>query len=158
MTEKKNGWTIQSISLLLVAAGLAVGLWQYWDANRQQYKKEIWSAQKELYTRAIEAASGIANGDSLESVAKSRKIFWKLYWGNLAMLESPSVAAAMVEFGNILGECEKSNDKLCFQPTPGNLQTPLQIAALNIAHCARESLQGTWEPVDIGKLAGKCVQ
>ncbi|MCH7760485.1 hypothetical protein IIA15_03660 [candidate division TA06 bacterium] len=77
MTEKKNGWTIQSISLLLVAVGLAVGVWQYGDGNRQQYKKEIWSAQKELYERAIEAASEIANGESLESVAKSRKTFWR---------------------------------------------------------------------------------
>ncbi len=73
------------------------------------------------------------------------------------MLESRNVELAMVEFGAILGECEKSKDESCFQPTPGNLETPLQIAALNLARCARESLQDTWEPVDIGKLAGECL-
>ncbi len=156
MAEKKNGWTVRSISLLLVAGGLAVGLWQYWDANRQQYKKEIWSAQKELYESAIEAASRIANGDSLESVVKSRKKFWQLYWGNMAMLESQTVATSMIEFGDILAACEVSKDESCFRPIPGNIKTPLQEASLNLAHCARESLQYTWEPVDIGKLAGKC--
>ncbi len=156
MTEKKNGWTIQSISLLLVAAGLAVGAWQYWDANRQQYKKVIWSAQKQLYEGAIQAASEIANGDSLKSVAESRKKFWNLYWGNLAMLESPSVETAMVRFGELLGTCEESNDEACFHSVPGNSNSPLQLAALDLAHCGRESLQETWEPVDIGKLAGEC--
>ena len=158
MAEEKNGWTIQSISLLLVAGGLAVGLWQYWDANRQQYKMEIWSAQKELYESAIEAASRIANADSLESVVESRKQFWELYWGNLAMLESPRVADAMVDFGKILAKCEESMDGSCFQPTQGNLPNPLQKAAIGLARCARESLQDTWEPVDIGELAGKCPQ
>ena len=158
MAEKENGWTIQTISLLLVAGGLVVGLWQYWDANRQQYKKEIWSAQKELYESAIEAASRIANGDSLESVVTSRKKFWELYWGNFAMLASQKVEISMIEFGNILAKCEESKDESCFQPIPGNRETPLQKAALNLAHCARESLQDTWEPVDIGKLAGECRQ
>ena len=156
MTDNKNGWTIQSVSVLLVAVGLAAGLWQYWDANQQQYKKEIWSAQKRLYEQAVKAASEIANGDSLKSVAESRKVFWRLYWGNLAMLESRNVATAMVEFGKILGKCESSNDKTCFHPVPGDFATELQLAALDIAHCARESLQKTWQPVDIGKLAGEC--
>lgn len=156
MAEKRNGWTIQSVSLLIAATGLAVGAWQYWDTNRHQYKKEIWSAQKGLYEKAISAASDIANGENLESVADSRKLFWALYWGNLAMLESRSVETSMVKFGNLLGECETSKNAGCFQPVPGNGRTPLQLAALDLAHCARESLRSTWEPVDIGELAGKC--
>jgi hypothetical protein len=156
MAEKKNGWTMTSISLLLTAFGLLAGVWQYRHTNSQQYKKEIWSAQKKLYERAIAAASEIANGKSLESVAEPRKKFWKLYWGNLALLESPNVSTAMVKFGEILGDCEKSNDKACFRPVPGNLRTILQVAALDLAHCARASLQKTWHPVDIGKLDGQC--
>ena len=117
---------------------------------------EIWSAQKELYESAIESASRIANADDLDSVVISRKNFWELYWGNLAMLESPLVETSMVEFGTILADCEKSKDKSCFQPTEGNKPNPLQRAAINLAHCARDSLQYTWEPVDIGKLAGVC--
>ena len=117
-------------------------------------QKEIWSAQKQLYEQAVESASKIANGNSLASVAKSRDVFWVLYWGNLAMLESRNVEFAMVKFGKLLSKCEKSKDESCFQPTPGNLPPSLQLAALDLAHCARASLQDTWEPVDIGKLAG----
>lgn len=156
MTEKKNASLVQSVSLLIVAIGLMVGAWEYWDSNSQNYRKEIWSAQKLLYERAIEAASKIANGRSLASVSESRKEFWGLYWGSLAMLESPRVESAMVQFGEILAECEKTNENSCFQPVPGNLATHLQGAALNIAHCARKSLRETWEPVDIGKLPGVC--
>ncbi|MDO8700738.1 MAG: hypothetical protein Q7J56_03710 [Deltaproteobacteria bacterium] len=156
MPEKKNGGTIQSITLLIAAAGLAVGAWQYWDSNRQQYRKEIWSAQKKLYEQAVTSASAIANGERFESVAESRKAFWALYWGNLAVLESRSVENAMIEFGNILGNCESSKSTECFQYVPGNRRTALQRAALDLAHCARESLRNTWEPVDIGDLAGKC--
>jgi hypothetical protein len=156
VAEKKNGGAVQSISLLVAAIGLAVGAWQYWDSNRQQYRKEIWSSQKALYEQAITSASAIANGESLESVTESRKNFWGLYWGKLAMLESRSVERSMIEFGKILGECERSPHAECFQPVPGNRRTSLQLAALDLSHCARESLRGTWEPIDIGKLAGKC--
>jgi hypothetical protein len=156
MPEKKNIGAVQLIPLLIAAVGFGVGLWQYWDSNRQQYRKDIWLAQKILYEQAISSASSIANGKSLESVTGPREAFWALYWGKLAMLETRSVEAAMVKFGSILGECESSNNKACFQPVPGNRRTPLQLAALELAHCARESLKTTWQPVNIGELAGNC--
>ena len=87
MAENKFSALIQAVPLLIAAAGIVVGVWQYRDVNAQQYKKEIWSAQKALFEKAITAAATIANGDSLESVTDARKDFWALYWGNLAMLE-----------------------------------------------------------------------
>ncbi len=159
MAEKRSGLPVQSITLLIAAVGVAIGLWQYRDTNSEQYKKEIWSAQKALFEDAITAATNIANGDNLDSVAYWRRRFWNLYWGNLAMLESQNVESAMVRFGGILGACEQNNNPNapnCFKPVPGNSRTDLQLAALNLAHCARDTLRTTWERADIGPLTEKC--
>jgi hypothetical protein len=153
--KRSSGLPIQSITLLLAVAGVVIGVWQYRETNSEQYKKEIWSAQKELFELAITAATTIANGESLEAVSGARGDFWRLYWGNLAMLESRNVESAMVKFGNKLRECEKSKDPGCF-PVPGGYSTELQHLALNLAHCARDTLRTTWEPVDIGKLTAVC--
>jgi len=155
MAEKRSGLPVQSITLLIAAVGVVVGVWQYRDANSQQYKKEIWSAQKTLFEDAITSATNIANGESIDDVAYWRRRFWNLYWGNLAMLESQNVESAMVKFGDILSQCERNKDPKCF-PTPGNSATPLQLSALNLAHCARDTLRTTWEPVDIGRLTQEC--
>jgi hypothetical protein len=155
VAENKYSALIQTVPLFIAAAGIVVGVWQYRDVNAQQYKKEIWSAQKALFEKAITAAATIANGDSLESVTNERKDFWALYWGNLAMLESRSVERAMIEYANILRPCEINAQAECLKPGPkGN---PLQRAALNLAHCARDTLRTTWEPVDIGKLTEECL-
>ena len=157
MASEKMESSAKLISLVLVAVGILVGAWQYWDSNRQGYKKEIWSAQKVLYEQAIEAASRISNGDDLASVSEHRKSFWVLYYGKLSMLESPGVAEAMVAFGKILRDCERKKSNSCFKPVPNDSRkNPLQNAALDIAYCARASLMKTWQPVDIGKLSGSC--
>lgn len=146
---------VQTITLLLAVAGVIIGVWQYRETNSEQYKKEIWSAQKDLFEKAITAATNIANGESIEAVSTDRRDFWRLYWGNLAMLESQNVSSAMVKFGRKLSDCERSKDPVCF-PVPGGNSTELQRLALNLAHCARDTLRTTWEPVDIGKLTEVC--
>ena len=70
--------------------------------------KEVW------YEQAIQAAeklSAAANrGEPLTWSSPYSKAFWCLYTGELILVESAEVAAAMARFGNELREWERSKD------------------------------------------------
>lgn len=150
------GGVLQSLPLVLMGLGIIVGVWQYAAGNRNSYEKAVWTAQKALYEQAIKAASKVANGKDLSSVAESRQTFWVLHWGRFAMLASKSVDKAMDEFRKILAKCEKSGDASCF-PVPGSEKdTDLQKASRDIAYCARKSLSDTWAKAKLTDLKGTC--
>jgi hypothetical protein len=76
-----------------------------------------------------------------EDWAWARGRFWELYWGELAAVESPEVARAMVHFGNGLSELEKCVNKgdSCIES-----QNSLQAPSIQLAHEIRESIEKGW--------------
>jgi len=76
-----------------------------------------------------------------EDWAWARRRFWELYWGELAVVESPQVSTAMVAFGQGLGEVEKCVDK---GDSCDGLQKSLTGASIALAHQIRESIQEGW--------------
>jgi hypothetical protein len=139
------------LPLLIAVGGILVGVWQYRETKRAEFRQRFWEAQLALYQDATEAAAAIANARDLDAVADARTRFWQLYWGPLSMIEHPEVERAMIAFGAALGECERGGGA-CAGGAPGDSITPLRQKAYDLAHCVRASLHRTWHPVDIGDV------
>jgi hypothetical protein len=148
--------------IVVVVAGLwTAGTWLYMQQQQQRAASAIAirESQKPFLERQLafyfEAArvtgklatltpnKSVANQDQpvSEDWAWARRRFWELYWGELAAVESPEVARAMVQFGNGLHEIEKCVDKgdSCI-----GRQDSLTGASIQLAHQIRESIEKGW--------------
>jgi hypothetical protein len=166
-----NKWNLENkikiISVLIAILTITAGIIQYRITNNENFRKAFWEKRYELYTNVISIASEIANSNSLEESKNYRKEFWKLYWGNLSLIEDVTIERAMVKYGKLLAACEEGTipEGSCFQGL--NDSTKLGMSYVNrpglrklsfdLAHCARESLKNTWDPVGIESLEeNKC--
>jgi len=107
------------------------------EQRKIEAQKPFLERQLALYTAAVSAVSGLATFDiGTEEWHLEEKKFWRLYWGELTMVENPAVEAAMVEFGKALLKLEKY-DKL-------KLKDMLEQRALALSNAARKSLDASW--------------
>ena len=102
-------------------------------------------------------AAKLATSNNPEELDKLRKRFCELYWGELALVETPTVEAAMVKFKEVLsaGDSQTSvSDKGVSEETIGGDvcdegllregSNSRRLAALNLAHDLRSSLAKSW--------------
>ena len=61
--------------------------------------------------------------------------FWQLYWGQLALVESPEVASAMVAFKEVLQDISLSEEIG---------EKALKRHSINLARECRDSLKESW--------------
>ena len=127
---------------LIALLTVAIGLYQFNSTVGNGFRKTVWTEQYSVYQEACKAAAEIAVAAEIEDAERSRKKFWRLYWGRLSILEHPNVAAAMVKYGKKLKEVEANNGKT----------STLEHLSYQLARECRKSLQETWNPVDIGDL------
>ena len=153
---------IKIISVILALLTIISGIYQYKKTSDENFKKAFWEKRYDLYTQAINHTSDIANSNSLKESEKSRKEFWKLYWGNMSLIEDSSTEQAMVKFGKFLSACESGviTQEKCFEDSSNNdnlgftvyRSENLKRLSFELAHCARDSLKNTWDPVGIESL------
>ncbi len=140
--------TLKLIAALGAVASFIWGVW-VWD---DKSKKELVQAEKEslrlaesrriestkpflerqlaLYTEASQVAAVLATSIDDADRRKAKERFWKLYWGELALVENSQVEASMVELGDALKLDKK--------------QVELQQLSLNLAKACRNSLDRSW--------------
>lgn len=100
------------------------------QTRRIEATRPFLERQLSLYTSVTQAAAILATGRSADDVAAASQTFWRLYWGELALVEDSRVEAAMVELGRRL--------------TDGCVAHDLQVASLKLAHACRDSLADSW--------------
>ncbi len=138
--------TLKLVGVVVTLGGLALGVANYLETARKdaetrslEARKQFLARQLELYTEATRAAAKLATSkaDSPEfRQAGSR--FWELYWGELSMVETRQVEAAMVEMGNCL------NDRCSGCELEPKLKPNLEQCSLALAHACRRSLAESW--------------
>jgi hypothetical protein len=161
-----RGWRFV-VENYVIVAGLIAGLWialTWFEAeiSKRQTDSEIairdsqkpfLERQLTFYFETAKVTSKLAtltpskpvidNQDRtvVEDWSWARRRFWELYWGELAAVESPEVANAMVDFGNDLKKLEDCVDRgeTCDKP-----QEPLTLAAIRLAHQIRGSIAKGW--------------
>lgn len=134
---------VRIVSMLGAVVVFGLGVLQYYDTKEQEFRKAFWEKQYDLYSKATAAAAQIVTAKGLASIAAERKVFWELYWGQLAIVEDRRVMLAMADFGISLDAWERGNAKLV-QPE----------LSYRLARACRNSLKATWEPAPIDDLPG----
>jgi hypothetical protein len=111
---------VPMLTALIALAGFWWGVVQYRDQqtkNRQAQENQSrraeetaerefmqpWlESQREIYLRALAAAAEVANSVDPDRRQQTAEEFWQLYQGKMILVETKSVSAAMVHFGNCL--------------------------------------------------------
>jgi len=103
-------------------------------------KRPFLELQLQYCVDATDAASNIATNTNSVEVEKAQEVFWKYYWGRLAIVEDSAVAGAMYKFGKTLpglrmvtGEFQMDN------------RSKLKFLAIKIAHGCRDLINASWE-------------
>ena len=99
---------------------------RYADSRRIEATRPFLELQLKLYTEAALVTAKIATASG---APKDIDRFWQLYTGELALVEDPEVAKAMIAFGDAL---------------KANKQASLSGLAVTLAHKMRESLARSW--------------
>lgn len=129
--------TLKAIAIAGAMITFAWGVFQYFDGREREASvrrieamKPFLDRQLALYTEATQVAAAIAaSTDALEREAALQR-FWRLYYGELVLVEDRSVEAAMVAFGRTLERSKEAPE--------------LQQLALQLARACRESLAVSW--------------
>lgn len=125
------------IGALVALGGLVWGITSFLltariqaETRQLEARKPFLERQLTLYTEATQNAAILATSDDPAAKEKARRRFLELYWGELAMVESDGVKAAMVNFYGCLVQ-------ICDQPK-------MQQRSLELAHACRASLAVSW--------------
>ena len=166
MTKKSHNraeLVVRAAGPLLVLAGLIFGVIQFQttakldrEARKDQYLQTLAEAQREakkpfyeqqlaLYLEATNVTSRISEPRSEDDKRAAIVRFWQLYWGPLALVESPEVASAMVAFKNVLLDTTITDE---------DKATQLRGKTIDLAHKCRDSLKESWD-VELLDIPGR---
>jgi hypothetical protein len=87
--------------------------------------------------------AAIATSKNITDLKDKEAEFYRLYWGELGMLEDSTVKKAMIKFSDQFQKvlAESKDSKTLEQP------------AYQVARACRESLGKTWDPVGLDDLS-----
>ncbi len=98
--------------------------------RRIEATKPFLELQLKLYTEATQVAAVIATSEDREERRRATARFWRLYWGELALVEDTNVEKAIKALGDGLGTSA--------------VKEQLEQLSLSLAHACRISLDRSW--------------
>lgn len=108
--------------------------------SESDYLKLLLKNREVWYSETVKIAQRIADPalKTLKETYISRKRFWSLYWGELALVEGLGVEKAMVSFGNALAEWEAASNEQD-EVSPGHKLRLKQLVS-NLDDACRDEL------------------
>jgi hypothetical protein len=109
---KQFNWdlTLKIITAIVGLATLGFGIYQYVVKPKRDAADILYKTKQDLYTKAMDSASALANASTQAEADTARKQFWELYYGKLSAVENAEVKKAMQTFGGALKQWEEMND------------------------------------------------
>jgi hypothetical protein len=135
LKDKVAAWD-PFIKVMAVSGAVIVGLAafeRYLEQRQQELATSMIERAKgrnEAFQQAMTTSSAIATAESLRGMEEAVTAFWRLYWGELARFEGPSVAGAMIQFGRQLQSWQQTGQK----------PTDMTQLSLRLAHACREEI------------------
>jgi hypothetical protein len=129
----------KSITAVTAIIGVVISVVSYKAAKEKEAvsrkieaAKSFLELRQKLYLEALSLASILASKSlhTEEEVAKAKKRFAELYWGELSLIEAPEIEEKMIAVAKAEGLFNKPDST--------------QIATYNLAHSMRESLVKSW--------------
>lgn len=133
---------IRTITAIVGVLSLLFGIIQYGLTKRGEFRKRFWEEQLSVYRRVCVAAASLATAKKISEVELERVEFWRLFWGELAILEHGNVKNAMEDFGAQLTKVQEN------EASPDSLKQ----LSYRLARACRKSLEETWDPVGLDDL------
>jgi hypothetical protein len=131
---------------MLTLVSLTVSAWQYNATTRQKNLEPFLKTQLEFTLKATDSLASLAVETDPVKWEESRKTFWKLYWGSLAIVEDKGVEQAMVKAGALVPKAPV--------PSPTLPMASLNNVSLDLAHKGRELILKSWG-AELPPLDGK---
>lgn len=125
------------------------------ETRQVEATKPFLERQLTLYNSATKTAAIIAKSNDQSELHTAVECFWRLYWGELALVENREVEAAMVELGKLVPTFEtamvevqktglKSEESQQLRKENEMIREKLQQLSLRLAHACRHSLDKSW--------------
>ena len=124
---------LKIVAAVGAALAFVIGLWQYRDTKQKEFHAKFWDQRAAIYQRASAAASALAIVGSAEESLESRRNFWRLYYGEMSLVEDEQVKTAMECFAEGLRHIQAGS--------PPNLLTE---PAFELTIVLRQSLKYSW--------------
>jgi hypothetical protein len=130
MKNMKAEDLIRVFVMLGAAVSFLWGVVIYLDSKKIESTKPFLEKQLALYSEATRTTAIISTSNDDKELNVARLKFWRLYWGELALVENREVESAMKRFG----------DALLLDAN----QSKLQNLSLGLAEACRYSLDKSW--------------
>ena len=125
---------VATLILGVISIWLTAG--QFYVTNSQKNKEPFLRTQLEFLIEASDTVAALAIESDPIKWEESRKAFWKLYWGRLAIVEDPSVKYWMICVGK-----KVPPSKSAVADIPIGV---LQFSSLQLAYAARDLALDSW--------------
>ena len=113
------------------------------NSRLHDYAKTYGQSRSAIYLEAVNAAALVASRAASDPErAQAEKLFWRLYWGRMILVEDQDVELKMVDFGG----CLDNSDSVCRQPQ--KKQKRLQVFSFRLARACRVSEANTYDAND----------
>ncbi|WP_316168351.1 MULTISPECIES: hypothetical protein [unclassified Bradyrhizobium] len=156
-----SGWVRFDGLFKIVAGGGALltalwGVWQYADTAQREAIKPFLEQRLKRCTEASNAAALIAQPAGAKDQVEQQAIFWRLYWGPLAIVENQVVEERMVDFGRLLQTSNYAIQLQAGHEIDSAILSELRQGALRISHACRSMISEDFAlrlPPGVDKLA-----
>lgn len=130
------------VMIVGLAIAFAVGILQYVETSKREFKRPFLAKQLELCLSATESAARVSQANKQTDFHDAKSRFLELYWDGLAMVEDQCVTRKMIAFHGTMKKDLEFGDT----PSRENLREP----ALHIAFACRNLISKRWS--DVGML------
>jgi len=139
-----SGWNWTTIVPWAISlAALGAGFYQFTENQAQANREPFLKKQLELGFEISDTVAVLASTVDEARWKRARSDFWRLYWGQLSIVEDKAVERAMVELGHLV--------PLAAVPEPSLPMKSLQGPSYRLAHAIRQLSMTSWN-VDLPTL------
>ncbi|MDX0722651.1 hypothetical protein GOD64_28225 [Sinorhizobium medicae] len=116
---------------------IAFGWYQFVNNQAQSNREPFLNRQLELGFEVSDTVAVLASTVNADRWERARSDFWRLYWGQLSIVEDKAVERAMIELGRVVPRNPVRQ--------PALPMTSLQGPSYRLAHAIRELSMHSWD-------------
>jgi len=135
---KKWELALKTLTLCGVVVAALWAVYTYQDTKARDYYSEYWNKKADYFLEASNAAATLGTTNKLIEFNEARQTFWRLFYGEMSLVEGSCVKRAMQTFAsNVPKSPIKTNQNLP--------REDLQQPSFKLAIMLRHELATGWE-------------
>lgn len=137
--KKESTW-IKLLPSIIIIIGILVGLWQFNKEinlrDRDEFRRNVWKKQLEVYEKVGNATAKIVNSTS-DSIKFEMAVeeYKNLYWGVMPLIQDEIVEKAMIKF----------NSEIRYFKRKEGTTEDLRIRGYKLMRTCKKSLNESWK-------------